>query len=244
MSESCLIAKLDHYVDLTVSDKDLLGKLEDEEWHVDRKHQLRDGGDEVDSLYVVKTGWLFSYTILPDGRRQVLQLHYPGDIVGIPDLAFEHATTAIETLTGGCLCPFPKKALDEIFEQSPRVTALLFSIGMVDHVVLLDRIRAISRMSAMERLAHFLLEIQSRLRITDKDIGAEFELPLSQDVIGDAIGLTNVYVSKSFARMEERGDIRRDGRKIEICREDELRELCDFHDRYMRIDTSWFPEDA
>lgn len=244
MSQSCLVAKLNHYVELTTGDTELLEQLEEQEEDFGHRHELRDGGEEVDKLYVVKEGWLFSYTILPDGRRQVLQLHYPGDIVGIPDLAFEHATMAIETLTNCCLCPFPKKALDVIFKKSPRVTALLFSIGMVDHVVLLDRIRAISRMSASERLAHFLLEILSRLRITDPDIGTRFELPLNQNVIGDAIGLTNVYVSKSITQMEERGEIRRDGRTIEICREEHLRDLCDFHDRYIKIDTSWFPDET
>jgi len=113
---------------------------------------------------------------------------------------------------------------------------------MMDHVVLLDRIRTIGRMNADERVAHFLLEIVSRLRITSSDITDTFDLPLSQELIGDALGLTNVYVSRSFTALEKDGLIRRSNGSVEILEEDRMKRICDFSDRHTKLDTSWFPD--
>ena len=113
---------------------------------------------------------------------------------------------------------------------------------MVDQVVLLDRIRLLGRMSAKERLAHLLLEILCRLRIANRDMASSFRLPLTQEVIGDAIGLTNVTVSKTFGQLEDEGLIHRHEGSVEILEVEALRRATDFEDRYYKIDTSWFPK--
>ena len=239
---SCLVEKLGYYVTLSKDEEDHLARLEKQEQDAERGAQIRRGGEAADHLFVVKTGWLFGYTVLEDGRRQVLQLHFPGDIVGLPDLAFKHATTGLQSATEVVLCPFPKSGLDDVLTKSPTLTALLMSIGMVDHVVLLDRIRLVGRMSAKERIAHLLLEIMCRLRITNPGMEAEFRMPLTQDVIGDAVGLTNVYVSRTLGELEQEGFIQRSEGRVQIARENELRKLTDFEDRYFQMDTSWFPD--
>ncbi|WP_372021755.1 Crp/Fnr family transcriptional regulator (plasmid) [Tistrella mobilis] len=243
-SGDCLIDKMGYYLELSRQDIDHLTDLQRQEqtWRV--RDVVREMGAPTEMFYVVKTGWCFSYTIMADGRRQVLQIHHPGDVIGIPDIAYEHAVTGLQAATDICLCPFPKSRLDTIFTDSPRLTALIMTLGMIDHVVLLDRIRTIGRMNADERVAHFLLEILSRLRITNPDVGDSFELPLSQELIGDTLGLTNVYVSRTLSLMERAGLIERIDRSIRIADEQGLRDMADFQDRYYRIDTSWFPGGA
>ncbi|MFW8637557.1 helix-turn-helix domain-containing protein [Cribrihabitans pelagius] len=63
---------------------------------------------------------------------------------------------------------------------------------------------------------------------------------MTQSQIADYLGLTNVYISKTFIRMEKEGYIRREDGYLQILKEDELIELTDFDDRY--VDTSWFPQ--
>jgi CRP/FNR family transcriptional regulator len=121
------------------------------------------------------------------------------------------------------------------------LSALLFSIGMVEHAVLVDRIRIISRMRARERVIHFLLEVVSRLRVTRREMGGRFDMPLSQEMIGDAIGLTNVYVSRSLKQMQAEGMIVRHGRGIDLVDEEAMKKAVDFEDRHFKIDTTWFP---
>ena len=239
--ESCLAENLSHYVDLGREDRRRLANLERSERHYDRALDIHASGEQREHLFAVKKGWLYSYVDFADGRRQIVKVHTPGDLIGLPDLAYSHATTSLRTCGEAILCPFPKRDLTEIFEQSPRLAALLTTIAVRDQVILIDTLRAMGRMSARERIAYFLLDMLARLRVLAGPELTGFALPLSQTEIGDVIGLTNVYVSKTLGRLEEAGRIRRSAGHVEILEEAELRQLADFTDRYATLETSWFP---
>ena len=240
---SCLVTKLSHYVSHSETDCERLATLEKAERTFEAGQEVYQGGDENKNLYVVKHGWAFSYTDLPDGRRQIVKIHHPGDIIGFPDVALKHSTTTLRTVDKVCLCPFPKSSLDEILRKSPKLSALLLSIALRDQVVLIDVLRAMGRMSAQERVSYMLLDLIARLRITNQNMTDTIRLPMTQSQIADYLGLTNVYISKTFIRMEEDGYIRRDRDHFQILKESSMVELTDFHDRYADMDTSWFPQD-
>lgn len=239
---SCLVSKLSHYIPLNVDDKEMLASLEKSERNYDSGTLIYEGGDESKELYVVKSGWAFSYTDLPDGRRQIVRIHHPGDIIGFPDLAMKHMTTSLRTFEKACLCPFPKTALDVILRESPKLSALLVTIALRDQVVLIDLLRAMGRMSAQERVSYMLLDLIARLRVSDQEMTDTLRMPMTQSQIADYLGLTNVYISKTFLQMEQAGYIKRQNQYLQILKEEELVKLTDFYDRYADMDTSWFPE--
>lgn len=240
---SCLVSKLSHYVSLSDVDQDRLANLEKAERKFGVGDEVYQVGDEKKDLYVVKHGWAFSYTDLPDGRRQIVKIHHPGDIIGFPDVVLKHSMTTLRTLEEVCLCPFPKSSLDEILSESPKLSALLLSIALRDQVVIIDVLRAMGRMSAQERVSYMLLDLISRLRVVNQDMTDTIQLPMTQGQIADYLGLTNVYISKTFIQMEQDGFIRRKNKSLQILREEAMIELTDFHDRYAEMDTSWFPQD-
>ncbi|MBV7411099.1 Crp/Fnr family transcriptional regulator [Maritimibacter sp. DP1N21-5] len=240
---SCLVTKLSHYLPLSDEDVARLARLERNERNFPADHEVYQGGDRNKDLYIVKHGWCFSYTDLPDGRRQIVKIHHPGDVIGFPDVALKHATSTLRTIEDVCLCPFPKSSLDTILRESPRLSALLISIALRDHVVLIDVLRAMGRMSAQERVSYMLLDLISRLRITNSKMTDTIRLPMTQGQIADYLGLTNVYVSTTLRRMERAGFIERDHQHVRLLKEDEMICLTDFHDRYADMDTSWFPQD-
>ena len=238
---SCLADALSHYVELTDDERTALARFEETEREFARQTDIYQEGEPREHLYVVKKGWLYSYTDFADGRRQIVKVHTPGDVVGMADLAFADATTSLRTCTDVKVCPFPKAYVDDVIETAPRIAALLLTIALRDQVVLIDTLKAMGRMSARERVAYFLLDIQARLRVLQGPDLTAFALPLSQSEIGDIIGLTNVYVSKTLSRLEEAGRIQRDNGRIVIAEQAELERLADFTDRYATLDTSWFP---
>jgi len=240
-THSCLIEKLSAFIDLSEVDETLLANLEKEAIDYKKHDKVFSVDDEIRHLYVVRKGWLISYTILQDGRRQVLEIHYPGDVIGIPDVPFKHATSNLMALQAATLCPFPKKEMDVILTTSPRLTALLFTLAMIDKSVNLDRLKVLGRMSARERLAHILLEIYSRLVVTKGLSGSGFMLPLSQHDIADAIGLTNVSVSNAFTKLEQDGLIKREAGYIYLLDIKKLTSMSDYINRYREVDISWFP---
>ena len=240
-ANSCLAENLSHYLELTEDDRERLARFEETERHYDRPVDVHMAGEPREHLFAIKKGWLYSYADFADGRRQIVKVHTPGDLIGFPDLAYEKATTSLRTCGEAIVCPFPKRYLDDVLNESPRLSALLLTIAVRDQVILIDTLRAMGRMSARERVAYFLLDMLARLRVMGGEQLRSYHMPLSQTEIGDVIGLTNVYVSKTLGRLESAGRIRRSAGQVEIVEEDEMRELADFTDRYATLDTSWFP---
>lgn len=240
--QSCLIEKLGFYIaPLSAHEREILSTFEREERSHRRGDVVLRPGQSNGEVLIVREGWLFTATTLPDGRRQILRLHFPGDVLGLSELPLLQAPHELQAATDCRLCPFPKSEMDTVFRRSPRLAALFFSFAVLDQLVLLDRIRVLGRMSARERIAHFLLEIQSRLRIADQRMDRTFPLPLTQGQIADALGLTNVYVSKSLARLRQDGLISAANGSVTIEDERALRDICDFEDRFRELDVSWFP---
>lgn len=242
--KSCLVEKLSHYMSLDAEAEGHLAALEESEREFPRHAEVWHEREPLTHLYVVRHGWTYTHADMPDGRRQIVRVFLPGDIVGFPDIAFEHAATNLQTGEAACLCPFPKHKLDAIFERSPKLTALLFTLANRELACTLDMLRAVGRMSARERVCFFLLDLVSRLRVTNRAMTDTMRMPLSQSEIGDALGLTHTYVSRTIRSMEDDGLIsRRDG-TITLEQEERMVDLAEFTNRYERVDTSWFPTGA
>ncbi len=242
VQSSCLVAKLSHYISLDDTQKEQLASLEKTERDYASGRDIYRSGDVAKELFVVSKGWLFSYTDLPDGRRQVVKIHHPGDIIGFPDIALSHMTTTLRTAQAVCLCPFPKSSLDTILRESPRLSALILSIALRDQVVFIDLLRAMGRMRAQEKIAYMILDLLARLRVTNTKMTDTINMPLTQGQIGDYLGLTNVYVSRTMVALEDEGYIKRTADRLQVLREDDLVAMTDFQNRYSDMDTSWFPQ--
>ncbi|MCI2394049.1 Crp/Fnr family transcriptional regulator [Aliiroseovarius sediminis] len=240
MIESCLYHKLSHYVEIDDNSWDVLAQLEENEEPYCADTVVREIGTSADELFVVKSGWFYSFVLLPDGRRQIVSICHPGDVVGFADIAYHKACDTLVAASDGILCPFPKQHLRKVFTDTPRVAALLFTLAVRDQVLLTDLVKATGRMSAREKLAYFLLELDARHRVTHPS-NASFTLPLNQSEIGDTIGLTNVYVSKSLVALEDEGLISRQNGDITILNPADMAAMCDFQDRHDQMDVSWFP---
>lgn len=240
--ESCFLAKLGHYVDLSDSDQKMLAVFEQDERYFPARGSVVVAGEEVDSIFVVKDGWAVSYTLFPDGRRQNIRVHLPGDVMALSSIAYSHQTIHIDAVTDTTVCPFPKKRIATLFEKSPRLSALFMAIAMRDKVALRDTIRMLGRMNAEDRLGYFLLDTLARLRVGTEADRVAFDLPMSQAMIGDTIGISFVSVNRAFKELTTLGLIARQGREVTIVREAELVKQCDFHDRYDTLDTAWFPD--
>ncbi len=238
---SCLLSKLGHYLRLTREEEDLIRTFEEVEKRYCAGELIRREGAPARELFVVKHGWITHSSDLGDGKRQIFDFQFPGDVVGTRELVFEQATVTLTAITDVVICPFPKRSLDAVFERAPRISALLFSFVALDNVVVFDRLRAVARMQAASRLGFFLLQILSRLRITNRELGHEFELPLGQELIGDALGLSQVHVNRTFRELETLGLVERVGRTRIRLDTRRLTAYADFSDRHYRIDTSWFP---
>lgn len=226
---------------LSLQEEKALARLEENPRPVRKGQIVQREKDTVTDLFVVSSGRMMSYVILPDGQRQILRIHFPGDFIGSANTAYAKAPESLAALTDGVICPFDKHALRRLIEEHPRVAALMFVISQTERVALTDRLTSMGRASAKARLAAFILDIADRLRVADDSIGDSFELRLTQEEIGDAVGLTSVHVNRMIRQLEQDGLIARHNGNITLLDEPRLQEIGHYTNRYDDLDMEWLP---
>jgi len=236
--ESCFVAKLSHYVTLTDPERKSIACLEQNQRQLQSQETLYATDALSDKVYVIKSGWMYSGRVSERGARQIVQLHFPGDTLGMHELLFSHTvySQAVEDVT---VCPMPKTAMSTLANEAPDIALLICSIAMREQVVLWDLVQAISRTKAHDRLLYLLLYILHRLRITNRQMSDTFRLPLNQSALGDMLGLTNVSISNAFTTLEAQGLVQRKHGYVQIHDVGKYTKQTEFIDRFSDLDISW-----
>lgn len=240
---SALAKRLMTYLDLTTTEGEILEGLEHRTRTLEHGEVLAREGERTDQLFIVVEGWMHASLRLTDGARQILSLHFPGDLIGLSTLAWNRAATTLTAVSEARVATFAQGELTNVFRSHPRLSALLYTVAAAEQVAFSDRLASLGQTDARARVAALFLDILSRLRVgmPQSVTGSRFDLHLTQTEIGAATGLTKVHVNRTLRRMEEEGLIARDGRIVEVLRESELGTIAAFRDRLSRISTDWLP---
>lgn len=241
MSQGSLADRLGRYVNLVDSEREALAALGESERAVSRGAMLRPEQAAARELYIVRSGWLYSSLLMADGRRQVFSLHLPGEFAGSAALAFERAPFALVAVTDAVVAVIDKLAIRSLFEHQPRLAMLLAMLGQAERVALYDRLASIGRTSAKARVAALICDILHRLRGAGESVKDGVPMPLTQEEIGDATGLTAVHVNRMMRRLADEGLIARTNGRIRILDEAGLAAIAHHVDRFTAVDTSWLP---
>jgi CRP/FNR family transcriptional regulator, anaerobic regulatory protein len=241
MGETCLAEHLGRYVELSTREREALDGLTAGGRSYRRGTIIRSEHGANSEIFVVTSGWIYSSALLEDGRRQIVRLHFRGDILGLDSLAFQEASEAISALTDAEICLIDRMKLGALFTEHPRLAALLFAVQQVDRVTLTDRLVSLGRNSARGRVAALLLQIATRLKFANLPVDEGFALPLTQEEIGDLTGLTAVHVNRTMRVLSEQGLISRSGNVLKILHHDRLARVANYNARKAEIDESWLP---
>jgi CRP-like cAMP-binding protein len=239
-----LVERLSHYLVLTAHEEAALNTLEQNERCYRRGAVIRHEHDAARELFIVQGGWLYSCILLGNGSRQITRIHFPGDVVGMSSLAFGRSAESLVALTDVSLCAFDKDRLARLFEDHPRLATLLFTLTVAERETLADRLASIGRTPARARVGSLMCEISARLKLTNGkngDNGEAFHLPMTQEDIGDATGLTSVHVNRMMRSLVDDRLIERNGSQVRLLDPHRLADESGFVDRFFGIDTSWLP---
>ncbi|MCM2971818.1 MULTISPECIES: Crp/Fnr family transcriptional regulator [Larsenimonas] len=233
-NESCIVRHFKHYGPLSESDTKLLQALEKEPISGTSGQTLWEEGDKAGEICTIKSGWAYSYRNIDDGTRQVLDVFLPGDIVGLREFAFKERMSGIKLLTDSVICRFPHNHLIDIFRDSTKLTTIFFSISARQQTLLTERLVNLGRRNAFEKTAHLVYELYMRLKRTNPELGNSFELPLSQQIIADALGLSAVHVSRTFSELREENMICRERNHVTLLDIERLESVIGFSKAYLQ----------
>ena len=238
---SALERKLGYHLALTYAERDALRWLERRERRFAAGDVVVEEGQPEDRLFVIASGWLHGSTRLPDGGRQILRFYFLGDLTSAFSIAWNYSAATLTAVSDCTLFEVSRSALGRVFSDYPRLGAMFYGISAAEQVALSDRLTSVGRTDARRRVGTLLLQIRSQLQVVDGPGGAVFELPLTLQDLGDAVGLTKVHIGRVLKALEGDGLLERDGRIIRIVDVERLGEEIGYRERVAHIDTSWLP---
>jgi CRP-like cAMP-binding protein len=191
-------------------------------------------GDRLRCFYVNRDGWLARYKILHNGNRQIVDFVLPGEALGLQACLFDRSPYSIVTVTPTSLSVIPLEGIDELCVQNPQLCSAVFWSIVRESARSVEHLIDASRRSAYERLSHLLLELYVRLDMTKQTDGMSFHMPLTQDLLADALGLTAIHLNRTMRMLREDGLVEIENKRVTIRNFDALSSLCDFETSYLR----------
>ena len=193
-------------------------------------------GDPVHHVFVIEQGWAIRYRRLPDGRRQILNFMLPGDVFDMQAVVKAESDHAVAAATKLTLRQVDgQDFLDAIRRNTTLATAFWWSV-VQEEAILREQIVRIGRRSARERVSHLLLELNRRIAAVEGHVSDVVDLPFPQALLGDALGLSVVHISRTLSWLRSEGLIGTTVDGIEIRDRERLVALADFNTDYLHLD--------
>lgn len=230
---SKLRAHLPEWARLAGHESEVLRRLEATARPIRRGADIIVQGRKYDSLFVLAEGFAFRYRIMPDGRRHVLNISIPGDTLGYPACFFDTALYSVSALSKAIIYTIGFEDISAIFHDHPQLALTLFWSMAREHAVLGEHLADVGWRNAHERLAHFLLEMATRLAAIGMSDGTTFDLPLTQAKLADVLGLSIPHVNRMLRRLREGGLIELAGPRVRIVDRAALAAVADFNEAYL-----------
>jgi CRP/FNR family transcriptional regulator len=172
-----------------------------------RRATILRAGEEQDLVYRLCSGWVCRSRVLADGRRQILGVSVPGDLLGLTTILFARSLDSLTCLTRISVNVVEQAHLWGLAASNPDLALyLLFQLAKAQRRQ--DSwLVGLGQCTAEELLAAMLLDARERLRIRGLLGKGAFRLPLTQQDIGDYLGMTPVHVNRVLARLRRSGTI-------------------------------------
>lgn len=227
------IAKLSAATILSDADQQALAKMCSPVRTIPARHDIITQGDRPEHVHLVLDGWAARYKILSDGSRQITAFLIPGDFCDLHVTILDRMDHGITALTAARVAYVPQDVMEALPRDRPQIRRALWRATLIDEAVLRSWIVNIGRRPADERIAHLLCELHARLALVGLVDDGQFRLPLTQEVIADATGLTAVHVNRMLQKLRADGLLTLTSGELTILDVHKLKDLAGFDPDYL-----------
>jgi len=198
-------------------------------------HIVREG-QPTESSCLLRSGFMCRHKIVADGSRQIVSVHMTGDMVNMQNSLLGTADHSVQALTQSAIALIPGRAIVALAAARPAVAIAMWLDTLIDGAIFREWITNVGRRDARARTAHILCEFAVRQERAGLGTRSSYDLPMTQEQLGDALGITPVHVNRTLRALEESGLISRDRRSVTISDWDALRALGDFDPTYLYLE--------
>jgi CRP-like cAMP-binding protein len=228
-----LAHKLDIHHSLSDSDRAAILALPYKLRWVEAQSYLLREGDRPDRCSILVSGYAYRHKLTGDGDRQIVSLHIPGDALDFQNMFLSESDHNVQTLTRAQIAEVPRPAIEELVMNYPVVGRAILIHTLVEASIFREWVVNVGRRDSRSRIAHLLCEFAYRLTVQGMVPSGVYELPMTQEQLADATGLTAVHVNRVLKALEADGLIDRNRRIISFPDWQKLREVGDFNPRYL-----------
>jgi CRP-like cAMP-binding protein len=202
-SASPLSKKLSNFIAMNDAERGCLASLLAAPVKIRRGSELIRQGEAGQFACFVQSGWGCSFKLLQDGSRQIITFPIAGDCIGLRSLLLRVSDHSFSALTDVYVSRIEVARILPIFVEYPRLGSALLWATSRDEAITVDHLASIGRRTALERTAHFFLELSERLRMVGLTQDCDFMCPLTQYDLADALGLSAIHVNRVLRELRE-----------------------------------------
>jgi CRP-like cAMP-binding protein len=123
--------------------------------------------------------------------------------------------------------------MERLIKTRPAITRAFWWTPLLDEDTLRAWIVSMGRRNGLQRVAHLICELYVRARNIGLTDGDRVELPLTQTVSGDALGLTPIHVNRVLRKLRLSGVMILGGGNLVIADIAKLAVVAGFDDNYL-----------
>lgn len=230
---SPLTRKLSAFVKLSANDLGILESLHQKRRPFEMGRDMVLEGQTDQAAYILAAGWVCSYKLQPNGTRQIIDFQIPGDFLGLRSVLLRTSDHSFEPIVDILAVEVPKRDLLEAFSNTTRLATAILWVASRDEAMVVEHLVRLGSRDAIKRMAHFLLELWSRLTLVGLATKAGYACPLKQYHLADALGLSSVHVNRVLRDLREAGLVSFREGQVQFMDHAGLVKLADFDPAYL-----------
>jgi CRP-like cAMP-binding protein len=230
-----MVRKLQLWCPLSEADRQAVLALPHVERELGAGQYLVWEGDRPQYTCLLLSGFAYRHKLAGNGGRQIMSIHMKGDMVDLQNSLLGVADHNVQMLDSGRVAMIPVEAMREIALAHPTVGMAMWYETLVEGSIFREWILNVGRRDALTRIAHLLCEFSLRLDIAELGNQTEYELPITQEQLADAVSLTSVHVNRKLMELEASGLITRTKRMVKVNDWQALAKVGDFQSLYLHV---------
>ena len=237
MTQSVLARRLGRYVALSAQDEQMLEEaLRERVRRIGPREDVFREGEPPRAIVAVLDGWAMRTKSLEDGRRQVVSLALPGDTCEHNKLLLDRTDHGLTAVTSLSVAEISGRRMAELSETSPRLHLAFAWSDLVGAAMQREWTVNLGQRSALERMAHLVCELFFRLRAIGQTSESGCELPVTQAMLADAMGISAVHVNRTLQELRASNLITLRGKNLVIHDLEALMATAQFNPGYLHLD--------
>lgn len=193
-------------------------------------------GRELHESLLLLDGWMARTSSMASGHQQIIELQFCGDFVDLHGFTLKRLDHNLTAITDCRYAVFPHERLRQMLEKHPHLTRVYWLMTNIDASIHREWTVSLGRRPAPSRMAHLFCEIFERLRIVGQTTGNSYQFPLTQQELGDCLGLTAVHVNRTLQGLRRRKLIEVEKGRVNILDLPGLKALGEFEPDYLYLE--------